>query len=442
MKIHYTGTWKSIRRHQVPQWYHDCKFGIFVHWGIYSVPAYAPRTWELGEVPCDENWFCNNPYAEWYYNSLHVGEGPTYEHHIRTYGKDFRYEDFIPLWKAENWDPTQWADLFRRAGARYVVLTTKHHDGYCLFDSAYTDFNSAKMSPGRDITAELTEAVREAGLRMGLYYSAIIDWQFANDPIYTEEQNHYNSCPTAEYGDYSYRQMKELIDKYHPSILWNDIGWPRQSEHMMPYLLAHYYNTVEEGVTNDRYNGLYHDFLTREYQYGRMDREEKWEMCRGMGLSFGYNQEEGEDQLIGLPKLINLLVGTVANNGNLLLNIGPKADGTIPPEQVSRLLTLGKWLEVNGEGIYGTRCSRRESQYLEGGREIHFTKKEKDLYLFLDGLQEGANTLVLPKVRGRLEALHGELRFQQEMTEKGLMLTLHNYRPDMYAVGFRGMEEV
>ena len=209
MAGNYMGTWESVKKHQVPEWYEDCKFGIFIHWGIYSVPAFAPRTWELGEVDGDEEWFCNNPYAEWYYNSVNVGKGPTYEHHLKKYGKDFKYEDFIPQWRAENWNPAQWAELFQKAGARYVVLTTKHHDGFCLYDSAYTDFNTTVMGPKRDITEELTEAVREAGLKMGLYYSGLIDWQFANDPIFYEEQNFGNACPTFEYADYSYNQMKE-----------------------------------------------------------------------------------------------------------------------------------------------------------------------------------------------------------------------------------------
>lgn len=437
MKKRYTGTWESVKQHQVPEWYEDCKFGIFIHWGIYSVPAYAPRTWELGEVPTDEEWFCNNPYAEWYYNSINVGRGPSYEHHVEKYGKDFKYEDFIPMWKAENWNPRQWADIFKKAGAQYVVLTTKHHDGFCLYPSDYTDFNVTQMGPKKDITGELTEAVREAGLRMGLYYSGLIDWQFANDPIFVEEENFTNACPTFAYADYSYNQMKELIDKYKPSVLWNDIGWPKQSEHAMPYLLAHYYNTVEDGVVNDRFNGLYHDYVTKEYRAGKADRTEKWEMCRGMGLSFGYNENEGDDQLISLPDLIHLLVATVANNGNLLLNIGPKADGTIPREQEKRLLALGEWLEINGEGIYGTRCSKRESKYNEDGTEFHFTKKGTDLYVFVDGLKSGENRICVPEVQGRAEALNPNLKIEQEMTEEGLKLTIKNYTEDMYVVGFK-----
>jgi len=437
MKKKYTGTWESVKGHQVPGWYEDCKFGVFIHWGIYSVPAYAPRTWELGEVEGNEEWFCNNPYAEWYYNSINVGIGPTYQHHVRKYGKDFQYDDFIPMWKAEKWNPAQWAGIFKKAGARYVVLTTKHHDGFCLFQSKYTDFHTLNMGPKKDITRELTDSVREAGLKMGLYYSGLIDWQYANDPIFTDGQNFSNACPTYEYADYSYNQMRELVDLYQPSIFWNDIGWPKQSEHAMPYFLAHYYNQVEDGVVNDRFNGLYHDYTTKEYQYGKATRGEKWEMCRGMGLSFGYNENESDKHLISLPKLVNLLVSTVANNGNLLLNIGPKADGTIPEEQVKRLLALGDWLTINGEGIYETRCSRRVSVIQENGLEFYYTKKDKDLYFFIDGLKEGQQTVCVPGVPGPVTSLDRGLHIENEVTDKDLRLTLKNYQKEMYAVGFK-----
>lgn len=433
----YTGTWESVKQHQVPQWYEDCKFGIFIHWGLYSVPAYAPQTCELGEMDTDEEWFCNNPYAEWYYNSINVGHGPSYEYHVAKYGKDFKYEDFVPMWKAEKWDPSEWAEIFRKAGAQYVVLTTKHHDGFCLYPSKYTEFNSVTMGPQRDITGELTEAVRKEGLRMGVYYSGLIDWQFANDPIYRAEDLFGNSCPTYAYADYSYNQMKELIDRYKPSVLWNDIGWPKQSEQAMPYLLAHYYNTVEEGVVDDRFNGLYKDFSTKEYQQGKANREEKWEMCRGMGLSFGYNANEGDEHLISIPRLVNLLVSTVANNGNLLLNIGPKADGTIPEEQVKRLLILGNWLGINGEGIYGTRCSKRVSEIRDNGIELHYTKKNQDLYIFADGLVEGENTIFLQGITQPVRALNSDLEIVCETTGNGLRLIVKNYRKEMYALCFK-----
>ncbi|WP_274602761.1 alpha-L-fucosidase [Blautia luti] len=388
----------------------------------------------MGEVDSKE-WFADNPYAEWYYNSLNIGKGPTYEHHMEKYGKDFKYEDFIPMWKAENWDPKQWAEIFKEAGAEYVVLTTKHHDGFCLFPSKYTHFNSVEMGPKRNITGELTEAVRDAGIRMGLYYSGLIDWQYANDPIFEDDDLFGTASPTFAYADYSYNQMNELVDDYAPSVFWNDIGWPKQSEEMMPYFLAHYYNKVPEGVVNDRFNDRYHDFLTKEYKSGSVNRKEKWEMCRGMGLSFGYNANEDDDKLISVPDLISLLVGTVANNGNLLLNIGPKADGTIPEEQVKRLKILGAWLKVNHDGIYGTRCSDRESEMLENGIELHYTQKEGNLNVFADHLKEGANEFLIKGYYGQLRPFDPSVKVETTDTEEGLLVKIPEYRKELYVVG-------
>ena len=354
---------------------------------------------------------------------------------MEKYGKDFKYEDFIPMWKAENWDPKQWAEIFKEAGAEYVVLTTKHHDGFCLFPSKYTHFNSVEMGPKRNVTGELTEAVRDAGIRMGLYYSGLIDWQYANDPIFEDDDLFGTASPTFAYADYSYNQMNELVDDYAPSVFWNDIGWPKQSEEMMPYFLAHYYNKVPEGVVNDRFNDRYHDFLTKEYKSGSVNRKEKWEMCRGMGLSFGYNANEGDDKLISVPDLISLLVGTVANNGNLLLNIGPKADGTIPEEQVKRLKILGAWLKVNHDGIYGTRCSDRESEMLENGIELHYTQKEGNLNVFADHLKEGANEFLIKGYHGQLRPFDPSVKVETTDTEEGLLVKIPEYRKELYVVG-------
>ena len=354
---------------------------------------------------------------------------------MEKYGKDFKYEDFIPMWKAENWDPKQWAEIFKEAGAEYVVLTTKHHDGFCLFPSKYTHFNSVEMGPKRNITGELTEAVRDAGIRMGLYYSGLIDWQYANDPIFEDDDLFGTASPTFAYADYSYNQMNELVDDYAPSVFWNDIGWPKQSEEMMPYFLAHYYNKVPEGVVNDRFNDRYHDFLTKEYKSGSVNRKEKWEMCRGMGLSFGYNANEGDDKLISVPDLISLLVGTVANNGNLLLNIGPKADGTIPEEQVKRLKILGAWLKVNHDGIYGTRCSDRESEMQENGIELHYTQKEGNLNVFADHLKEGANEFLIKGYHGQLRPFDPSVKVETTDTEEGLLVKIPEYRKELYVVG-------
>uniref|UniRef100_UPI0035A0F696 alpha-L-fucosidase n=1 Tax=Glaesserella sp. TaxID=2094731 RepID=UPI0035A0F696 len=225
------------------------------------------------------------------------------------------------------------------------------------------------------------------------------------------------------------------IDRYKPDVLWNDIGWPKAGEHMLPHLFAHYYNSVEEGVVDDRWNKLWCDFTSKEYKHGITSRDKKWEMCRGMGLSFGYNQVEDESHLISVRDLITLLVETVADNGNLLLNIGPRADGTIPSEQVDRLLALGQWLKINGEGIYASRCSRYPTHKSDGFSFYH-TKVRSDLYLFLEGLQAGKNSVPL-NLYGELEALHPELRFNIENTAQGRVLHIENYQPDWYVLGFK-----
>ncbi len=434
MKERYCGKWESVEKHRIPQWYEDCKFGIFIHWGLYSVPAFAPRSWELGEVEVNEEWFTNNPYAEWYYNSIRIGKGPAYEYHVNKYGEDFAYEQFADMWKAENWNPKEWAELFKEAGAGYVVLTTKHHDGFCLFPSKYTDFHSGSHGPMRDIVGELTDAVRKEDIRMGLYYSGIIDWQYANDPIVNEEDEIYNSCPTAEYADYAYKQCCELIDTYHPSVLWNDIGWPKQGEYNLPYLLAHYYNTVEDGVVNDRFNGLYKGYSTKEYKQGKTSRSEKWEMCRGMGLSFGYNANEGNEHLISVKDLVSLLVSMVADNGNLLLNIGPKPDGTIPQEQAERLRALGRWLKVNGEGIYGSRCSERTMKKLENGVEIRFTKKGSREYVFLDHLPAGGVEFELEGCKETAVPLAPHISVEEKAEQGRTLFRVSGYKEDDYTV--------
>ncbi len=384
----YRPTIESIKTHKLPQWYNDAKLGIFIHWGLYSVPAFAPPTCELGDIPTDAEWFCNNPYAEWYLNSIRVGRGPTWEHHIKKYGLDFDYSRFSDMWHAEVWNPLEWADLFKKAGAAYVVLTTKHHDGFCLWPSQYTEYNSVQKGPRRDIMGELTRAVRAQGMKMGAYYSGMIDWRYASEPIFDEVSLRQVYPRTWQYADYAYMQSVELIETYEPSLFWNDIGWPEKGESDIPYLLSHYYNRVQDGLVNDRWNNIWHDFTTKEYKQGESSLTHKWEMCRGLGLSFGYNANEDDSHCISREGLISLLVSTVAHNGNLLINVGPMADGRIPAIQQDRLLALGKWLADNGEAIYGTQPWNQQVQHCKNA-EVYFTRKKQNLYVIADKLKKG-----------------------------------------------------
>lgn len=432
-------TWDSIKSRELPKWYDDTKVGIFIHWGPYSVPAYAPVTVELGDIPVDEGWFCNNPYAEWYYNSLNVGQGPTYDHHIKTYGENFEYENFTHMWKAEKFDSDYWADLFKRAGAGYVVLTTKHHDGFCLWPSKHTDYNTFERGPMRDLMGELTQSVKKAGLKMGAYYSGLIDWRYADDPIFEESDLYDTASPLAEYSDYAYKQVTELIDKYEPSVLWNDIGWPVKGTEDLKYLFAHYYNTVEDGVVADRWNDTWCDFQTQEYKQGEITEGKKWEMTRGVGLSFGYNQEEEEDDILSPRQLISLLVRSVANGGNLLINIGPRADGTIPKEQEDLLLQMGKWLEVNGEAIYSTRCHTRTEEKTKNEESIYFTTKDNNLYIMIDDIKDESVTILVPEiyeVADKIMALDSAINAEFTNTKQGLEIKLKGLVKDTVAVAF------
>lgn len=392
-------TWDSLEKHRVPDWFQDAKFGIFIHWGLYSVPAWAPPTGELGKVDWN-TWFTNNPYAEWYLNSLRILGSPTYRHHIATYGKNFDYYQFADAFNqgTQNWHPEDWAALFHKTGARYVVLTTKHHDGFRLWPSKVENPKapSTKITAQRDIAGDLTHAVRSAGMKMGLYYSGGLDWTFTTQPIVHREDLLARVPQSPEYAHYADAHWRELIERYQPSILWNDISYPKLGQ--VPQIFAQYYNSVPDGVVNNRFNAPFADYTTPEYAKYNKITEKKWESCRGLGFSFGYNQVEGPEQVIAPDKLVALLVDIVSKNGNLLLNVGPKANGTISDIQLDRLHKLGAWLATNGEGIFGSRPWVRASATSPDGTDMRFTKKADSLYAFFLNRPQGT-ALTIPGVK-------------------------------------------
>ena len=236
-KRYFKSDWQDVATHPLPGWYDDCKLGIFITWGLYSVPAWAEVTWEFGEKPIGREWMTHCPYAEWYRNTISIEDSPARKHHNKVYGKDFPYEKFADSFLCERYDPDGWAKLFKEAGAGYVVPTFKHHDGFCLYPSKYSDYNSAELGPKRDLMGELAHAVRANGLKMAAYYSGLLDWtKFpprGNEPVPKEYYNH-----TFGFSDYSFNQAMEIIDRYKPSILWNDIGWPRKGWDDLPFLFS------------------------------------------------------------------------------------------------------------------------------------------------------------------------------------------------------------
>ncbi|TES97503.1 MAG: alpha-L-fucosidase [Promethearchaeota archaeon] len=392
-------TKKSIRSHKVPDWFHDAKFGIFIHWGLYSVPAFAVKELSFTESPevGEEYYFKNNPYAEWYLNTLRISGSPTQEYHYREYGEDFAYDDFIPIFneEIEKWNPQEWAEIFKNAGAKYVVLVTKHHDGFLLWPSKYPNPLKEHYKASRNIVGELTKSVKNKGMKMGFYYSTSFDWSFNSEPIKDRTSDMTNGVITPEFTEYVRNHWYELIDEYEPSILWSDIGAPPLLD--LLEIFAYYYNKFPDGVVNDRWDKLFHkdgklfkmrrtffyDFTTPEYTSYKNIKNKKWESNRGIGNSYGYNKTEKEGDYLSSNDLIKMLVDTVSKNGNLLLNVGPLPDGTIPDIQKKVLIGMGQWLEINGEGIYDTRPWERAEGNTLDNLEIRFTHKNELLYIHL-----------------------------------------------------------
>ena len=377
-------TWESLKRHQVPEWFQDAKLGIFVHWGLYSVPAWAPPTGELGKV--DWNlWFSSNPYAEWYMNTWRIQGSQTWNHHVKTHGPNFDYLNFVPSFNqsVQKWNPNEWAKLFQAVGARYVVLTTKHHDGFTLWPSSVKNPHRKPDQQGtqRDLVGELTQAVRSQGLKMGLYYSGGLDWSFTEAPIKSLADLKTTAPQTEEYARYADAHWRELMQRYQPAILWNDISYPKLGQ--VKEIFAEFYNSQPDGVINNRWAVDFADITTPEYAKYDKITPQKWESCRGIGFSFGYNQAEGPEHMLSVDKLVDLLVDVVSKNGNLLLNVGPMADGTLPPLQVERLQGLGSWLQVNGEAIFGTRPWVRAEGQTSEGLPVRYTVKGDSVYAIL-----------------------------------------------------------
>ena len=402
----YVPSLDSLNRHPLPQWYGDAKLGIFVHWGLYSVPGWAPLVHPEHDLTSPD-YITHNPYAEWYLNSMRLDGSPTQAYHREHYGADYSYYNFARTYnrQIQRWNPDSWAEIFRRAGAKYVVLTTKHHDGFTLWPSSVQNPTLAtdRQHADRDLVGELSAAVRKQGLRMGLYYSGGYDWTFVPGPIRTSADYEKVKPQGEAYGKYVDAHYRELIERYHPSVLWNDIDYPR-SGHPLE-IMAEYYNAVPDGVIDDRFGVKHSDFKSPEYQTLDKISPTKWEECRGLGRSFGYNRAEGEAETIAPDELIYLLVDIVSKNGNLLLDVGPEADGTIPPVQMSRLEALGSWLRQNGEAIYGTHPWQRAAGETSGGIKVRFTAKSNSVYATLLG-KPAVGTLTLrsftPKASSKL----------------------------------------
>lgn len=345
-------------RVEVPDWYRDAKLGFFVHWGLYSVPAWAVRHGERA-VPTEDA-YAWHQYAEWYGNTVRIAGSPTWRRHQEMFGAGTSYEDLADLWDASAFDADAFVAELVGAGARYVVPTTKHHEGFCLWDTPTTPFNAARRGPRRDLIAELHDASRRAGARFGVYFSGALDWHASDFPPIESDTDLFrfrrNDPPFARYAA---AQLEELIERFGPDILWNDIDWPDGGkggdDYALAALFARYFERHPHGVVNDRWGVPCHGYLTREYTDVHEPQEHVWESTRGLGFSFGYNRDEDDRHSLTGTQLVRHLVDVVSKNGNLLINVGPTAAGEIPPLQLAAMREMGAWLARDGGAIYGTR---------------------------------------------------------------------------------------
>ncbi len=422
----YQPAWESLNKRPVPQWWQEAKFGIFIHWGVYSVPAYAPTD--------EANVYAK--YAEHYDNRLRTKNPVFTNHHARTFGDRVTYADLAAQFRAEHFNPEQWAELFKKSGARYIVLTSKHHDGFALYPSAYSPrWNSQVLGAHRDLAGELTEAVRKQGLRMGFYYS-LLEW---GNPLYARET--IGRWVT----EMNHPQMKELVSRYQPDVLWTDGEWDYSAEELRSAdFLAWLYNASpvkDTVVVNDRWGkntrGLNGGHYTTEYDLihtgSALDTQfvHPWEECRGIGGSFGYNRFETAADYMTSAQCVEMLVEKVSRGGNLLLNIGPQADGLIPVIMQERLLDMGRWLAVNGEAIYGTSAWARRPKNMRETK-VYFSSKPGALYaicarwpqapLVIDGVaQADAVTLLGSTLPVTFACADGRLTLQPPAVNPGNM---------------------
>jgi alpha-L-fucosidase len=413
---------KALRRHEVPAWWRDAKLGIFVHWTPASVPGFAPVDDDVTVMvqSGDRRAMGWSPYTEWYENSLRFPDSPVAQHHRATYGNKL-YREFATEWEAglASWDPDEWARTFAATGARYVVLVAKHHDGYCLWPSDVPNPRLAGWHCARDVVGELGEAVRAQGMRFGVYYSGGLDWTFQDRPL-GAMSDLVAAIPRGDYPAYAAAHVRELVARYRPSVLWNDIAWPSEGKYLWP-LLTEYYAAVPDGVVNDRWmpwNALagamrfgparavvdrgarrqaqknaglippeppFCDVRTPEYVSFPTIQRRPWECVRGIDHSFGYNAASRPDDFLARPDLLWSFVDMVSKNGNLLLNVGPRGvDAQIPDEQRVRLQWLGEWLDEHEGAVRATRPWVRPGDTTAEGTAVRYTARDEDVFAIVE----------------------------------------------------------
>ncbi|MEM6472270.1 MAG: alpha-L-fucosidase [Planctomycetota bacterium] len=472
--------WTSLEAYEIPQWYRDAKFGIFIHWGAYSVPAYG---------------------SEWYPRQMYIDRDRRgdnfFQHHVDTYGpqKKFGYKDFIPKFKAERFDATRWAKLFKEAGARYVIPVAEHHDGFPMYDCTYTRWDASEMGPKRDVIQELSQAVRAEGLKFGVSSHRAFNWMF-----YVRDESYDNADPSLAdlYGRpmpflfaddaWNYRenfvpqdkQFKddwlarscELVDKYQPDVFWFDFGITpglQEDDHLsnpfakhLQQFAAYYYNATAGrshgmGIINYKWKAFPEKAAVLDKERSKMAgiRKPFWQTDTAVSSSsWGYTENQ---RYKTADRLVDDLIDIVSKNGCLLLNVGPRADGTIPKEDQQILLAIGKWLDINGSAIYSTTYWKTFGEgpttvstgHVSESKDKPFTAEDfrfttRDGTLFAIGMKwpKGSTTTIKTLASGSkyefgeiasIEMLGIKQPLKWQRDESGLTVTLPTERPSDFA---------
>ena len=460
----YEPSWESLKQHSTPEWFKDAKFGIYFHWGVYSVPAYR------------DEWYPRGMYAAF------SDEDKQKQYHKEHFGdpSEFGYKDFIPLFKAEKFDADEWAELFKKAGAKFAGPVAEHHDGFAMWDSELTEWDAADMGPKRDITGELARAVRKQGMKFITSFHHAYNWKYY-ETSYKGDYDTKNPKYAGTYGLYPEphepgapeseeflkdweAKVREVIEKYEPDFLWFDMGWGESTfEAYKKSLLAYYYNKAEEWgrevVVSYKSRALPLGVGVLDFESGKLETLSPFVWLTDTSMdkrSWSYRQNPDYKPV---NTLVDNLVDRVSKNGNTLLNIGPRPDGTIPEEVKERLLGIGKWLEVNGEAIYGTRpwisygegptkmkggtsWERKKNGSDYTARDIRFTTKENNLYaIVLDwpGEQvtiESLGVLWESEIKS-IEMLGISEELEWSLTDEGLTIKTPDTKPCEYAYTFK-----
>ena len=452
--------WESIaKNYTIPEWFIGAKFGLFMHWGLYAVPGYKSEWYE-------KHMYGDPGVAEWHKN------------HFGPQGQ-FGYKDFIPLFTQDQFNPDQWAELFKKSGAKFIIPTAQHHDNFALWDSQKTPYNAMKMGPKRDLIGELAQAVRRQGLKFGVSNHGIENFQFINPPadmlnsmmanqsdlFAPEWKDFYNVADRSDEACKNflinwYERNVELIDKYQPDMLWFDNGIDqRYLDPLKLQVAAYYYNRAEQwgkevsisskkaafapAGTNLTTIGSILDF---EGHIPQNIRTGVWQVDSKIGSTWGYTQHMS---ISSAQKIIATLADIVSKNGTLLLNISPKADGTIPNDQQKVLLEIGQWLSINGEAIYDTHNWIKFGETSKTTK-IRYTVSGNNLYAILLGASSEESITLSSlasdsKLKGsikKISVLGNPLTLTFKQTEEGLILNLpqSTIKEQTYVIKIEGLE--